>query len=168
MPLNQYHSNAPIWLQDNVGIRRILHKFLDQRDKGQQTKVLVKPKTTPELFDFSVDPDALWSLVSDKLCDEHAIVRVEIRQPSDITAQHYENARLLFNLEQEALVRQWLDRPNSLNYAQEWQRALQKHGHHLQKAHAFNTPLKAQSFSAEAILSGFINLQTELTQAHAF
>ncbi len=162
MPINQFSLSAPFWVQDHDGVRRLLHKFIDQLDKGQQTKVFAKPNSIPELFDFDNNADALWSVIDEKLHIEHGVISIDLKRKLASTDQKYLNARLTFSQDKEPLVRAWLGRPALVPYHQQWQTALAEHSNDLSNPQAFSSPIKSNDLTAAQILAGFVNAESEL------
>ncbi len=160
------NASAPFWIQDNPCVLRLLHTFLNQLENGRQTKVFAKPTSLPELFDFDTEPEKLWEIIEQQLEQQHRVIKVELKTKLASHAQPYEGAKLTLNHEQTALVREWLARPEQINYSEQWAHSLQEHAAKLPNAAAFSSPIISTDFDADAILAGFTELHQELLTAH--
>ena len=160
--------STPFWVSDNDVINPLLHRFLDKLDK-QHKNLMIKAseKELPSLF-FSqdTDPDHLWDDLVKKLCHDHLIVET-IRYDKSLptTAPHYQNAKLYFNPDSEAQIREWLHRPSTVPYSEQWQAALNQSAHLLPVPDAFNTPIKSSDLNESEVIRGFVSAQQELTLA---
>ena len=164
-------TKAPFWVQDNAGILRILHRFVDQLDGKRQTKLFISSRTTPELFDFDQQPeDRLWPLIADKLSAELGFINIKLKRKLAWDAPQYEGARVSLATDEarvEQTLRTWLERPSELNYAERWRQAVDQARDALPLPDAFYNPIKSDDLTATQIVEGFVRLSQQLTAADA-
>lgn len=116
----------PPWFEQEALPRRLLGRLLTKLEKGQRRLTLrINPKTAPELYDFQYqDVQFLWALLNSLDKDYHILSIKPVRTgPGE---EPYENARVDFLPEREALVRHWLNRPALDPYALVWEDTLAK------------------------------------------
>lgn len=116
-------NSKPLWIDDEPSIQKLLHDFLDKIDRNQsRISIKISLKTVPALFDYGNDTAYLWSLIKD-LEEVHQILAIRHKSKSK-APDEYDNFCLDFNREQEALVRDWLNRPSKYQYSEEWASAV--------------------------------------------
>ena len=154
--------NTPAWVNDNPLIIRLLSSYLDKREREVRLSIRVNEKNTPELFNFDHDTDALWALITHKLAQEHAMLRVQLKRNNTITAQDYQGAMLYFDTSDktEDKIRHWLNRPKVRSYFLQWQQALEQSV--VENSTALIDEIKHAHKTAHCIISGFNHVQKEL------
>ncbi|MBL4672496.1 MAG: hypothetical protein JKX81_09580 [Arenicella sp.] len=147
---------APIWIEDNPLISRLLHRFIDQCDRPASVRFTQKinAKNWPELYDFSDNNhEFLWKLIEQSLHQDYQIIQKITYDRIDSTEQQYDRATLSFNPQEEGMVRQWLERPKVDSYTRQWQNAILPYP--LLKSTSLRQPIRIKNFAAEEILAGF-------------
>ncbi len=118
----------PRWLEDEPEIIGLLNKFLDKLDKKpiEEWKEVPELRLTaslcPNFFKQNEAADRSWIFL--KELDPLGcllIITKPKRMPFD---PEYKDARLLFNLDFEETLRQWLQRPRKISLLREWQLSL--------------------------------------------
>ena len=161
------HENGspPHWVADNPIIQKILNTYINKIESNQQLKMFVNAKQPPELYDFDAfDTEQLWRLVVSKLQNEHGIIEVRTHTKLSVHDLPYEKARLTFNVEKEAKVREWLNRPFRQNYRRAWQAAVADVGTAIPNPNAFSTPIHISGRSAIETVAAFVRLADTLSQ----
>jgi hypothetical protein len=154
--LNERSTVAPVWLEDNPLIGRLLHRFIDQCDRPTSVRFTQKinAKNCPALYDFSDNNhEFLWKLVEQTLYREYQIIQQIKYSRVNTTEQQYDQATLIFNPQKEDIVRQWLTRPKVDSYAHQWQTALLLYPR--LKPTSLAQPIRIKNFAAKPILAGF-------------
>jgi Wadjet protein JetD, C-terminal len=164
MVVNTFRKR-PQWLDEEVLLQNLLNILIDKVDRGVKPQVRVTAKIAPELYDYNhEDTRYLWGLVK-TLDNEYQILTIKL-QRAKAGQEAYDNAQLYFNIDQENLVRNWLNRPVFDPYLHLWQSAIEKHlgqfegGGDVLLEHVIHHPEK----TAEEIIQGFSKLADELSQ----
>ncbi len=152
----------PRWLEDEPEIAGLLHTFIDKLDKKSagEWKQVPELKLTaaccPHLFRQDEEADRSWALIKHlETANCLLIITKPKRNPLD---PEYKDARLLFSVDAEEMVRQWLQRPRQPSLQREWQAAV------IERASQFPgdvssllaRPIIVEGCSETAILEGFL------------
>lgn len=161
-------SDTPFWVNDYPFINRLLHRFLDMVDaRKERLSLRVTKKNTPELFDFdgSDDPDFLWTLIDEQLCQEYQLLLIKPNSKLKANEPSYQQAMLTFQSSETNIsrLRTWLDRPEKTAYSTQWQLALET-AQHIENPKALSQPIKHHTKSASNIIDGFVSVGAQLRQ----
>ena len=153
----------PHWVDEEPLIQSILHRFIDQLEQNVKPLFRINRKTTPELYDDTdEDPKYLWDLVK-TLDNEYHILTVKKPRSPVRGRESFENTQLLFNLDKEPQVRQWLNRPAFDPYTLTWNERFAKVWHLFEDGGAaLEQPLRVEGKSAGEVLQGFATLAQEI------
>lgn len=122
------YRQRPGWVDEEIFIQDLLNLFIDKVDRGVKPQVRVNAKNTPQLYDFNnEDTHYLWGLVT-VLDNEYHILTVKLSRVK-AGQETYDNAQLLFNVDSELMVRDWLQRPVFDPYASIWHNEVAKYAH---------------------------------------
>ncbi|WP_096085664.1 Wadjet anti-phage system protein JetD domain-containing protein [Agaribacterium haliotis] len=159
--MNAYRQR-PSWVDEEPLVQEILNRFLDQCDRSVKAQLRVSAKSTPELFDYvDDDPQYLWHLLK-SLDNEYHILSVQ-KQRGKSGRDANENALLVFNSDQEALVRAWLNRPAFDPYTLTWNERFAKVHHVFEdNGAALEKPLRVEGRSAGEVLQAFASLAEQI------
>lgn len=153
----------PHWLEDNPLIQRLLHRFVDKCERPHAIKFQesINANKTPELFDFNTpEKELLWSIIDLELRLKHKIIkRIQYRRVA-LNAEKYDKAIIYFDRSSEELVRTWLHRPAQQSYRLQWHEALKNHPQF--KTTSLSQAIEIKGFSANDVLGGFAQIETEL------
>ena len=127
-------NNPPAWLDDTPEILGLLEHFINLLDKqpadNRQRAVglTLNDKTLPALFSLGVTADQLWDLLR-SLDEQYGILQIKLKKQKDPYAPEYNCARLTLHDGGEALLRQWLNRPQSILPLQQWRKEVEQQAH---------------------------------------
>ena len=157
-------ADIPVWLSDYEDIRQLLSSFLDKRDNNTRLLIRLTAKTVPTLFNFNhAESKTIWALIQ-KLDTDYSILTIE-PDKNRADKEIYDNAKVRFNPEQEALVRHWLNRPKNIPYKKQWLSSVNR----LQWStsadvdYIRNTPLSLGEKTAQELASQLNVLEKTLT-----
>lgn len=163
-------TEKPRWLDDEPEIAALLHAFIDKLDRkpAERWKEVPELKLTallcPKLFRQDEAADRSWALLKqlDPL-GSLLIITKPRRAPFD---PEYKDARLLFNLDFEETLRQWLQRPHKPSLQREWQEAVAQRAHHFPGDVVLlqTRPIVVAGRSEAAILEGFVAISRYQSQ----
>lgn len=167
-------ENTPIFIQEEPFIQKLLNRFLDKLERGDtRLSLTVQPKKYAQLFtplfDFNnPQADYLWRLIQSLDKDYHILSIRKPSKPLKPWQPAYEGVKLVFNPENEFIVREWLNRPSVDAYTLIWQDALNKVMDSIE-ANAetlMEEPLRVPGYSAEELVHGLNLLGTTETKDH--
>lgn len=124
-------SDAPRWLSDEPALQGLLHAVLDRFDRqaGEQRQRDVSLSAViavRDLLHSDSRADQLWHCIED--LQQRGVLK--IRRPRqnkrDPYATPWQDAKLAFALDCEAILRKWLNRPRTLGAVQQWRMAVQQ------------------------------------------
>jgi len=154
----------PLWIDEEVLVRRLLHSFLDKLDKNEMgLTIKISANSAPELFDYyHEDTSGLWQLVQE-LDHRYHIWSVQLARQSRYK-ESYENATLRFLPEREASGRHWLHRPAQDGYSLLWQSVIKKHSDRFEDhgCTLLGNIIRIPEHGAEAVVKAFIRVGEEL------
>lgn len=122
-------TDAPLWLDDEADIDRLLNTFIDRLDqqpaaaRKQPVGINLNEKTLSALFRLGDTADHLWDLIK-SLEEDHRVIRIALKKQRDPYAPRYLQARLTLQEDGESLLRDWLHRPSGLSPLQHWRKAV--------------------------------------------
>lgn len=157
-------SSPPPFVNEQDTINHILHWFIDQLDKQafteRQNRLIFHIKKSSRhckaLYQFNNDADFIWSCIK-QLSQQEQIFNIELHPKNSLDGTVYHNARLVFNPEQEALLRQWLERPSIDPYTAKWNLLLNAHSQEFENPEVLlDKPLLQDGWSIEQIIEGLI------------
>ncbi len=162
--------DCPRWLADESEIAALLHAFIGKLDRksAERWKVVPELKLTallcPKLFRQDEAADRSWALL--KQLDPMGcllIITKPKRAPFD---PEYKDARLLFNLDFEETLREWLQRPHKPSLQREWQEAVVQCRHHFPGDVMLlqTRPIVVSGRSEVEILEGFMAISQYQSQ----
>ncbi len=160
--LNQEKSPPPKSIKDEPLIRRLLDGFINQIERDVKPYIKVSEQKIPELYQFdTLDTSYLWELITD-LETDHAVINITLAR-STPGNEPYEGAKIFFNHQKEALIRNWLSRPRKDRYSVSWQKTLlelSENVGHISESLA--VPIRVPGKSPSDIIQGFLSVRHEL------
>lgn len=158
--------DKPRWLDDEAEITQLLHWFIDILDIPRQTERkksptrIVNKKNLPALFRNDEQSDHEWVMIK-SLAEEYQLIKIGDAHKRGPYEAEFANKRLIFNPQAESMLRDWLQRPQQLPYAQQWRNAVSKYAVSFSDqgdALANQRPVKITGKNAEEVITGFSEL----------
>lgn len=155
-------TDKPRWLDDETEIAALLHMFIDKLDKkpAGEWKQVPELKLTaaccPNLFRQDEEADRSWALI--KQLETLGCLLIITKPKRNQFDPEYKDARLLFSLDAEEMVRHWLQRPRQPSQLREWQAAVAQYADNFSGDVALlqARPIVVAGRSAAEILEGFV------------
>jgi hypothetical protein len=157
---------CPPWVADEVAVHGLLSQLIDKLERNVAARIKINPKTTPQLYDFNgLETDYLWGLI-EQLGSSYQMLTIKMPRPK-LGKVPYDGAVVTLETSQEDLVRQWIGRPKSLPYAQQWQLAVQHYAVQFPTTFEFlsNNSLRHRSATASQVVKSLLTVKTTLVTA---
>jgi len=166
--------DRPAWLDDYAEVCRLLHMFVDKLDqqpaqeRSRDILIGISKTSCAALYKHDQRSDEIWQLIHSLQNDYH-IWLIELNRKVNPADGVFHKARLRFKAETELMLRQWLQRPRPISYAQQWRDAVAHYAHEFtdQGYVLAQRPVEVSGHSANEIVLGFVRLKTMITQGHS-
>ena len=168
-------ASAPLFVFEQPAVNNILHWFIDQLDKQpfaeRCNQLIFHIKKTNRLckalYQFDDDTDYIWSCI-EQLARKEQLFALQLSKKGLSDDVIYNNARLLFNPDREALLRQWLQRPLINPFIADWNQQLKNNLSAFENGSIlYDKPLILTDWSSEQIIAGLVcvgqTLQTPIS-----
>lgn len=118
----------PAWLEEQPGIEALLHRVVNKLDAqpGSTPGFTLNRKLLPELFNLGEQADLTWGLLqtlfNGNSLGSYAVFSFRENKKRNLLDPEYTDARIKFNSDAEAVLRNWLNRPAQESDLQLWKR----------------------------------------------
>ncbi|MEW5757533.1 MAG: Wadjet anti-phage system protein JetD domain-containing protein [Pseudomonadota bacterium] len=162
----------PPWLNEEPELRKLLGMFCDKLDRRaaplwqQAPEINLRAKSFPRLFSLGEDADRCWFLLG-QIARNYQLFDIKLnpkRRPID---PEYQDARLIFNLDAETVLRVWLDRPRKEDAQRAWTEAVQAAEFPGDSTALAVAPLSFADKSPEQIVAAFAALDPLVDQGYS-
>ena len=162
----------PPWLEEQSGIEALLHRVVNKLDAkpGSAPGFTLNKMLLPELFDLGEQSDLTWGLLQTLFSGDrqgsHAVFSFRENKKRNSLDPEYTGARIKFNSNAEALLRNWLNRPAQESDLQLWKRIVEENKSKfigdISRLGSRNISVKAKT--ASEIVEGFIRIKDYLNE----
>ncbi len=162
----------PPWLNDEPEIRELLGLFCAKLDRRaaplwqQPPELKLNPTSFPHLFTLGEAADRGWFLLQE-LARHYQLFDIKLNPKRRAIDPEYQDARLIFNLAAEAMLRAWLDRPRKEDAQRAWIDAVRAAEFPGDRMALVATPLSVADKSPEQIVAAFTALAPLVTQGYS-